>query len=93
MISHSVVEKWAKKSENHKIWADFDPLPANLFWESPKILKPVLDTPFQGLLLGQFGPSLTLRGEKISPPNFFLGGGVHHGYISRHHDLLPLVKI
>ena len=25
-ISHTVLEKWAKKSENRKIWANFDPL-------------------------------------------------------------------
>jgi len=41
VISHSVVEKWAKKLENHKFGTNFDP--ANLFGRAPKILKPVLD--------------------------------------------------
>ena len=30
-ISCTVLEKWVKKSENHEIWANFDP-PANFFW-------------------------------------------------------------
>ena len=32
-ISHTVLEKWAKKSENHEIWANFDPL--QIFWGEP----------------------------------------------------------
>ena len=34
-ISRTVLEKWAKKSENREIWANFDP-PANFFGEPPK---------------------------------------------------------
>ena len=45
LISRTILEKWAKKSENHEIWANFDPL--LIFWGgAPKILKPVLGTPF-----------------------------------------------
>ena len=33
--SCTVLEKWAKKSENHEIWAKYDP-PANFFGEPPK---------------------------------------------------------
>jgi len=40
-----------EKVGNHKIWTNFDP--TNLFGGTPKILKPVLDIPFQGLLLGK----------------------------------------
>jgi len=67
----------AKKSENHKIWANFDPPYANLFGGAPKILKPVVDTPFQGLLLGKVWTMLDPKGvEKISPPPpIFLGEG------------------
>ena len=36
-ISRTVLEKWAKKSENHEIWAKFDPPPRKIFLgESPK---------------------------------------------------------
>ena len=45
LISRIILEKWAKKSENHEIWANFDP-PCKFFWGSPKILKPVLGSPF-----------------------------------------------
>ena len=33
-ISCTVLEKWAKKSENREIWANFDP-PANFLWGEP----------------------------------------------------------
>ena len=42
-ISRTVLEKWAKKSENRKILAKFDPQ-ANVFGGAPQILKPVLGT-------------------------------------------------
>ena len=48
-ISCTVLEKWAKKSENREIWANFDP--RKFFWGAPKILKPVLDTRSHGLFL------------------------------------------
>jgi len=35
LTSCTVLEKWAKKSENHEIWAKFDP-PANFFGGSPQ---------------------------------------------------------
>ena len=34
LISRTVLEKWAKKSENREIWANFDP-PANFFGGEP----------------------------------------------------------
>ena len=82
LISRTVLEKWAKKSENHEIWANFDP-PHKFFWGAPKISKPVLGTPFQGLLPGKVWTTpLTLRGwEKISPPIFW-GEEAPKGYIS-----------
>ena len=50
-ISRTVLEKWAKKSENCQIWAIFNPPPPQIFLGgAPKILKPVLGTSFQGLL-------------------------------------------
>jgi len=66
------LKKWAKKSENHEIWANFDSPSAN-FWGAPKILKPVLDTPFQGLLLGKVWTTPTdLWSQRwgLGPPNF-----------------------
>jgi len=50
LISRTVLEKWAKKSENREIWANFDPQQIFL-GGAPKILKPVLDTRFHGLFL------------------------------------------
>jgi len=48
----------------------------------PKCLKPVLDTPFQGLLLGKVWTTPhPNRMKTISPPQIF-GGGVPMGYIS-----------
>jgi len=32
-ISCTVLEKWAKKSENREIWANFDP--PQIFWGAP----------------------------------------------------------
>ena len=61
-ISRMVLEKWAKKSENHEIWANFDP--PQIFWGAPKILKLVLDTPFQGLLLGKVWPTTADLGSQ-----------------------------
>ena len=83
-ISRTVLEKWAKKSEDREIWANFDPLQIFL-GGAPKILKPVLGTSFQGLLPEKFWTTpLTLRGwEKISPPKFFWRRGpTPKGYIS-----------
>ena len=96
-ISCTVLEKWAKKSENRQIWANFDHPPCKFFWGDPKILKPVLDTPFQGLLPGKVWttPPDPKGWEKNSPlPKFFWGGGAPaRGTQVRHHDPLPLVKI
>ena len=90
-IAHTVLEKWAKKSENHEIWANFDPPPTNLFRRSQNfetsfgyffsgtIAKKILDHP------------LTLRvGKKFRPPIFFGGGGpqgVHKLDIMTHYHL------
>ena len=48
-ISRTVLEKWAKKSENRKIWANFDPPQ----FRAPQILKPVLGTSLQGLWISE----------------------------------------
>jgi len=34
-ISRTVLEKWAKKSKNHEIWANFDRAPTNFFGGEP----------------------------------------------------------
>ena len=82
-----------KKSENREIWANFDPL--QIFFlggGAPKILKPVLGTPFQGLLPEKVWttPPDPKGGKKFRPPNF-LGGrapqGVHKLDIMTHYHL------
>ena len=35
LISRTILEKWAKKSENHEILANFDPPPCKFFWGKP----------------------------------------------------------
>ena len=80
-ISRTVLEKWAKKSENREIWANFDPLQIFL-GEAPKILKPVLGTSFQGLLPEKFWTmphDPKGLGKNFAPPNFFLGEGPPRG--------------
>ena len=75
-ISHTVLEKWAKKSENREIWANFYPLPQIFFGGAPKILKPVLGSSFQGLLREKFWTTpLTSRGWETILPQIFFGGG------------------
>ena len=89
MISRSVVvEKRAKKSENHKICANFDH--RKFIWE-PKNFKTSFGYSFSGpIARKRLDHAPTLRGEnKFHPPNKFFGGphGVHKL------DPLPLVKI
>ena len=91
-ISRTVLEKWAKKSENHEIWANFDP--RQMFLEgAPKILKPVLGTSFQGLLPEKFWtmpPGPKGLGKNFAPQNFFWGRppqGVHKLDIMTHYHL------
>ena len=72
-ISRTVLEKWAKKSENREIWANFDP--SQIFFlggEPPKFGNQFWVLLFRDYCQKNFGPRpLTLRGwEKISPPNF-----------------------
>jgi len=77
MIPRSIAEKWAKSQKITK----FGTLtPCKFFWRAPKILKPVLDTPFRGLSPGKVEtmPPDPKGWEKISPPPIF-GGGVPHG--------------
>ena len=80
-ISRTVLEKWAKKSENREIWAKF--APTNFFGGAPKILKPVLGTPFQGLLLKKLLTTPPdpkgLEKNFAPPPKFFWGGGAPQG--------------
>jgi len=81
-ISCTVLEKWAKKLENHEIWAKFDP-PYKFFGGTPKIFKPVLGTSFQGLLPEKFWtmpPEPKGLGKNFAP-NFFWGRPPN-GYIS-----------
>jgi len=81
-ISHTVLEKWAKKLENREIWANFDP--RKFFGGAPKILKPVLGTSLQRLLPEKFWttPPDPKGWEKKFAPQFFLGGRPPKGYIS-----------
>ena len=49
-ISRTVLEKWAKKSENREIWAKFDP-PANFFLGgSPQNFKTSFGYSFSGTI-------------------------------------------
>ena len=48
-ISCTVLEKWAKKSENCEIWAKFDP-PANFFGGSPQSFKTSFGYSFSGTI-------------------------------------------
>jgi len=75
-ISHIVLEKWVKKSENREIWAKFEPPPHKFFGGAPKILKPVSGTPFQGLFPGEVWttPPDPKRVGKNFAPKFLLGG-------------------
>jgi len=60
--------------------------PHKFIWGAPKILKPVLDTPFQGLLLGKVWTGTTpadlgsQRWERgLGPPNFNGGSSQNFG--------------
>ena len=88
-ISHTFLDKWAKKSENHKIWANFDP-PCNFLrgGGSRQNFETVLGTSFQGLFPEKFWtmpPDPKGLGKNFAP-KFFLGGGppqgVHKLYLS-----------
>ena len=83
-ISRTVLKKWAKKSENHEMWANFDPPTDKFFWGAPKILKPVLGSPFQGLLPGKVWttPPDAKGREKILPLSPIFCGEGPKGYIS-----------
>ena len=75
-ISRTVLEKWAKNRKIAKFRLIFTP--PKIFFGAAKILKPVLGTPFQGLLPEKVWttPPDPKGWEKISPsPNFFFGGG------------------
>jgi len=58
-----------------KFGLNLTPPPTNFFGGAPKILKPVLGNPFQGLFPGKVWTTpLTLRGgKKFCPQNFFGG--------------------
>ena len=92
-ISRIVLEKWAKKSENRKIWANFDP-PQIFLGGAPKILKPVLGTSFQGLLpkkIWTTPPDPKGFGKNFAP-QIFLGGrappqGAHKLDVMTHYHL------
>ena len=48
-ISRTVLEKWAKKSENREIWANFD-LPTNFFGGSPQNFETSFGYIFSGTI-------------------------------------------
>ena len=48
-ISRTVLEKWAKKSENREFWANFDP-PANFFGGSPQNFETSFGYVFSGTI-------------------------------------------
>ena len=69
-----------KKSENPEISANFDS-PKN-FLGATKILKPVLGTPFQGLLPGKVRTTPPDRkgvGKNFAPKKIFFGEGPPRG--------------
>jgi len=52
-ISRTILEKWAKKSENREIWANFDPH-ANLFLGgSPQNFKTSFGYSYSGTVAGK----------------------------------------
>ena len=72
-----------EKVGNREIWAKFDPR-TNFFGGAPKLLKPVLGTPFQGLFPGNVWttpPDLKGVGKNFAP-RIFWGEGAPQGYIS-----------
>ena len=79
-ISCTVLEKWAKKSENRKIWANFDH-PANFFGGSPENFETSFGYFFSGTIARKSLDHAPRGWEKISPPNFF-GERPPKGYIS-----------
>ena len=86
-ISRTVLEKWAKKSKKiAKFGLILTPTKFFLGDGTPKILKPVLGTSFQGLLPEKFWttpPDPKGLGKNFAPQIFFLGGGgPPKGYIS-----------
>ena len=62
-----------KKLEIMKFWTNVDP--CKFIWGAPRILKPVLDTPFQGLLPGKIWTThRPYEGENNFAPKFFWEG-------------------
>jgi len=71
-ISRTVLEKWAKSRKIAKFGLILPP-PRKFFWGSPKILKPVLGTSFQGLLPEKVWTTTSDLGSQhwgFGPPNF-----------------------
>ena len=71
-ISRTVLEKWAKKSDNRKIWANFD-LPANFFGGSPQNFETFWILVLRAYSHNKFGPrtpTLVFNIGGLGPPNF-----------------------
>jgi len=77
-ISRTILEKWANKGRKIAKFRLILTSPQN-FLGAAKILKPVLGTPFQGLLPGKVQakpPDLKGVGKNFAPPlKFFWGEG------------------
>ena len=94
-ISRTVLEKWAKCRKITKFGLNLTPT-IFLGGRAPKIWKPVLGTPFQGLLPQKFWTTPSDPnglGKNFAPKFFFGGRGPPKGTQVRHRDPLPLVKI
>ena len=87
------MEKWVKKSENHEIWANFDP--GKFLWESSQNFQTSNGYSFSGPIARKSLDHVqTLRRwKKFAPQIYFWEGGPPWGTSVRHRDLLPLVKI
>jgi len=49
-ISRTVLEKWAKKSENREIWANLDSPPGIFFWGTPPNFETSFGYSFSGTI-------------------------------------------
>jgi len=74
------MEKWAKKSENHEIWANFDPHPRIFCGGSTQIFKTSFGYSFSGPIARKsLDHTPDSKGwKKFAPPQFF-GRRVPHG--------------
>ena len=86
-ISCTVLEKWAKKSENREIWANFEPPPPCkfFFWGGGQNFETSFGYSFSGTIARKsldHAPDPKGVGKNFAPPPNFFGGwrgphGVH----------------